>query len=84
MGGTELALELRVTEEDRELHEGRERGPEGDMWLKDGIVLDIERKRMDEAIEGEPAGAGEFIQVISLWGVEDYPSIERFEFAPAR
>jgi hypothetical protein len=82
-GGWRAGHEVYRTEEDRALHEGRERGPEGDMWLKDGIVLDIERKRMDEAVEGEAAGAGEFIQVISLWGLEDYPFIERFEFAPA-
>jgi hypothetical protein len=82
--GWRAGHEVYRTEEDRALHGGREQGPEGDMWLKDGIVLDIERKRMDEAVAGEAADAGEFIQVVSLWGLEDYPFIERFEFAPAR
>ena len=50
--------------------------------IKNGIVLNIERKRMDDAQPGEAEHAGEFIQVLSLWGVEDYPFIERFEFAP--
>jgi len=83
-GGWRAGHEVYRTEEDRTLHGGAERGPEGDMWLKNDIVLDIERKRMDEAVPGEAADAGEFIQVISLWGLADYPYIERFEFAPAR
>jgi hypothetical protein len=73
--------EVYRTEDDRALHGGAERGPEGDMWLKDGVVLDIERKRMDDAVDGEAEHAGEFIQVISLWSQADYPFIERFEFA---
>jgi hypothetical protein len=73
--------EVYRTEDDRALHGGAERGPEGDMWLKDGVVLDIERKRMDDAVAGEAEHAGEFIQVISLWSQADYPFIERFESA---
>jgi hypothetical protein len=69
-------------EEDQTLHGGRTRGPEGDLWLKDGIVLDIESKRMDDAVEGEPADAGEWIQVVNLSKREDYPWIERWVFAP--
>ena len=70
-------------EEDRQLHGGRERGPEGDLWLKDGTVLNIESKRMDDPVTGEdPASAGEWIQVLSLWTQADYPGIERFVFQP--
>lgn len=74
--------EVYRTEEDRALHGGAERGPEGDIWLKDAMVLNIERKRMDNAVPGEVADAGEFIQVVSLWAQADYPFIERYEFAP--
>ena len=69
-------------EQDQVLHGGRTRGPEGDLWLKDGIVLDIERKRMDDPVEGEAADAGEWIQVVDLSKREDYPWIERWVFAP--
>jgi hypothetical protein len=69
------------TPDDQALHGGALRGPEGDLWLKDGIVLDIGRKRMDEAVDGEDAGAGEWIQTVSLWAQADYPWIERYEFA---
>ena len=71
------------TEQDRALHGGAERGPEGDVWLKDEVVLNIERKRMDEPRPDEDAAsAGEFIQVIALWARADYPSLERYVFAP--
>jgi len=83
-GGWRAGHEVYRDEQDRQLHGGAERGPEGDMWLKDEIVLDIERKRMDDPQPGEAADAGEFIQVISLWARPDYPYIERYEFAPAR
>jgi hypothetical protein len=73
--------EVYRTEDDRQLHGGAERGPDGDMWLKDGVVLDISRKRMDDEQAGEPAGAGEWIQVVDLWAKPDYPWIERYEFA---
>ena len=69
-------------EEDRQLHGGLERGPDGWLWLKEGTVLHIEDKRMDDAVAGEDeASAGEWIQAISLWPQADYPGIERFEFA---
>jgi hypothetical protein len=82
--GWRAGHEVYRDEQDRTLHGGAERGPDGDTWLKDEIVLDIERKRMDDAQPDEAAGAGEFIQVISLWARADYPSIERYEFAPPR
>jgi hypothetical protein len=81
-GGWRAGHEVYRDEQDRTLHGGAGRGPDGDTWLKDEIVLDIERKRMDEAQPDEAAGAGEFIQVISLWARADYPFIERYEFAP--
>ena len=71
------------SEDDQALHGGATRGPEGDMWLKDGAILDIENKRMDDPAAGEDAAsAGEWIQVISLWTHDDYPWIERYAFAP--
>jgi hypothetical protein len=96
LAGMDAALRLRLaadgwlagheeyrTEADQSLHAGATRGPEGDMWLKEGTILDIESKRMDDPLAGEDAAtAGEWIQVISLWGHDDYPWIERFAFAP--
>ena len=43
-------------------------GPPGGM-----VIVDTVR---------EKRGAGEFIQVVSLWARADYSSIERYEFAP--
>ena len=74
--------EVYRTEEDRTLHGGALRGPEGRTWLKNGIVLDIENRRMDDAATGEDEKtAGKWIQFIDLWSRADYPSIDRFEFA---
>jgi hypothetical protein len=70
--------------EDRALHGGARRGPQGRRWLKDGMVLDIERNRMDEERPGEDARtAGEWIQYIELWPRKDYPGIDRLVFGPA-
>jgi hypothetical protein len=73
------------TEEDRTLHRGAARGPEGSIWLKNDIVLSIDNRRMDDAVAGENADtAGKWIQFIGLWQRADYPSIERYAFAPPR
>ena len=70
------------TEQDQALHGGATRGPEGDLWRRDDIVLDIERRRMDEPRAGEDAAsAGEWIQTVSLWTFAGYPWIERYAFA---
>jgi hypothetical protein len=70
-------------EEDVSLHGGAARGPKGRSWLKDGMVLDIESKRMDDEKLGEnPRTAGEWIQFIELWPSKDYPGIDRLVFAP--
>jgi len=70
-------------EEDRTLHGGLSRGPDGRMWLKNGIILDIGTRRMDDAAPGENAAtAGRWIQFVDLWPRDDYPSIERYAFAP--
>lgn len=70
-------------EEDRTLHGGATRGPEGTKWLKNGIVLNIGERRVDDAAPGEDAAtAGRWIQFVDLWQREDYPSIERYVFAP--
>jgi hypothetical protein len=67
------------------LHSGASRGPEGALWLKNDIVLSINMRRMDDAVPGEDANiAGKWIQFISLWSRSDYPSIERYVFAPAK
>ncbi|HEX3651374.1 MAG TPA: hypothetical protein VHU18_00965 [Rhizomicrobium sp.] len=71
------------TEEDRALHGGAARGKDGDIWLKNGVVLSLSSRRMDDAVPGEDARrAGKWIQFIDLWRREDYPYIERYVFAP--
>ena len=70
------------TEEDQTLHGGATHGPEGDLWLKDGTLLHLEIKRMDDTLPGEdPNTAGEWVQTVTLWGPKDYPWIERYAFA---
>jgi len=70
-------------EEDRQLHGGLTRGPEGRVWLKDGVVLTIESKAVDEPAAGEdPEQAVVWIQAISLWAASDYSGFDRFVFAP--
>ncbi len=72
-------------EEDRRLHGGATRGPEGDIWLKDGIVLNLRAKRMDEHEPTSDDAAGrEWIQYVELWSRNDYSGIERYRFAPYR
>jgi hypothetical protein len=76
--------ELYRTDEDRQLHGGATQGPEGAMWLKNGIVFDIGARRMDDPVDGEDeATAGEWIQTVDLWSRDDFPYIERYVFAPA-
>ena len=71
-------------EGDRVLPSGQTRGPEGRVWLKNGVVLDIGTRRMDDEVPGETKEtAGRWIQYIQLWSHDDYPSIERYVFAPA-
>ncbi len=73
------------SDEDRTLHDGFSRGPDGRTWLKSGIVLDIESRRMDDPAPGEDQkAAGKWIQFIDLWPRADYPGIERLVFAPYR
>jgi hypothetical protein len=70
-------------EEDRTLHGGATRGPDGTVWLKNSIVLDIGTRRMDDGAPGENATtAGSWIQFVDLWPRDDYSSIERYVFAP--
>lgn len=77
--------EVYRTEEDRQLHGGLTEGPEGHHWLKDGMVLDISRKRMDDANPGEDlATAGEWIQYIDLWPAKGYTGMDRLVFQPPR
>jgi hypothetical protein len=74
--------EVYKTEEDRQLHGGATQGPEGSIWLKGETVFDIERKRIDDPVQGEdPATAGEWIQFVELWARKTYPYFERYEFA---
>lgn len=71
------------TEEDRVLHGGATRGPEGTLWLKNDLVLDVGTRRMDDAVPGEDVkSAGKWIQYIQLWKRDDYSGIERYSFAP--
>jgi len=70
-------------EQDRSLHGGLSRGPEGRTWLKNDMVLDIENRRMDDAAPGEDAKtAGKWIQFIDLWPRKDYPYVDRLVFSP--
>jgi hypothetical protein len=72
-------------EQDRVLHGGATEGPEGRSWLKDGMVLDIEGKRMDEEKPGDdPKTAGEWIQFIEVWPEKESPGLDRMVFRPAR
>jgi hypothetical protein len=71
------------TEADRSLHGGAAWSSEGDVWMKNGLVLDISTRRMDDPAAGEnEKTAGKWIQFIDLWQRSDYPSIERYVFAP--
>jgi len=73
------------TEKDRQLHGGKSRGEEGSIWLKDGTVLHIESRRMDDSKPDEDvATAGEWIQYIELWERSNFSGIERFAFAPPK
>ncbi len=75
--------EVYRTEEDQTLHGGLTEGPEGHHWLKDGVVLDISRKRIDDERPGEDAAtAGEWIQYIDLWAAKNYSGIDRLVFTP--
>jgi hypothetical protein len=71
------------SDEDRTLHGGLSRGPDGRTWLKNAIVLDVESRRMDDPTPGEDQKtAGKWIQFIDLWPRADYPNIGRLVFAP--
>jgi hypothetical protein len=74
--------EVYRTAGDRVLHGGRAEGPAGHVWLKDGVLLRLGARRMDDPIPGEPAGAGEWIQYVELAGKDGYPGIERLAFGP--
>ena len=72
-------------EQDRQLHGGKTRGEEGKLWIKGDTTLDIEERRLDDPKPDEdPATAGEWIQYVDLFARKDYPSIDRYEFAPPR
>jgi hypothetical protein len=71
------------SEEDRTLHGGLSRGPDGTMWLKSGIIIDIGTRRIDDAAPGDNGEtAGRWIQFIDLRSRDDYPYIDRYAFAP--
>ncbi len=75
--------EVYKTEKDQTLHGGATEGPEGTLWLKNSVALDIERRRIDEEAAGEDkATAGEWIQFVEVWARDNYPGIERYVFAP--
>jgi len=76
--------EVYKTEEDRQLHGGSKRGPEGRTWFKDGTVLTIEDPQVDEVAPGQDAEtATVWIQSISLWSADDYSGFDRLVFAPS-
>jgi len=72
-------------EQDQQLHGGKTRGEEGRLWEKNDVVLDIERRRLDDPAPNEdPATAGDWIQYIDLRLHKEYPWIERYVFAPLK
>jgi len=74
--------EVYRSEDDQTLHGGAKEGPEGDTWLRNGVVLDIRSKRMDDPAPGEDAKTGgKWIQYVELWAERTSPGIERYEFA---
>jgi hypothetical protein len=73
--------EVYRTEESRTLHGGLSEGPEGRHWLKNGVVLSISSKRMDDEKPGEHTRtAGAWILYIDLWPAKTYPGFERYVF----
>ncbi len=71
------------TAENQQLHEGATTGPEGRYWLKNGIILHVDSRRMDDPAAGEdPASAGEWIQFVDLWQEADFPNRKFLAFPP--
>jgi hypothetical protein len=82
-GGWETGHEVYRDAEDQQLHGGATRGPEGKLWLKGDIVVNIEERRIDDPAPGEDsATAGAWIQYVDLSTRENYPNIDRYVFAP--
>jgi hypothetical protein len=74
-----------ATEEERQLHGGNGASDQGWIWLKNGTVLHVLNRRLDDAVPGEdPETAGEWIQYVDLWRQADYPGFEELVFAPAQ
>jgi hypothetical protein len=81
-GGWETGHEVYRDAEDQQLHGGATRGPEGKLWLKGDIVVNIEERRIDDPVPGEDsATAGAWIQYVDLSTRENYPNIDRYVFA---
>lgn len=71
------------SEEEQAAHGGATRGTAGDLWLKNGMVLHIERRRAGEPTPNENAATpGAWLQYIELWARDDYPNINAYVFAP--
>jgi hypothetical protein len=80
--GWETGHEVYRSEDDQVLHGGAKEGPDGDTWRKNGVVLDIRSRRMDDPAPGEDGRTGgKWIQYVELWAERTSPGIERFEFA---
>jgi hypothetical protein len=72
-------------EQDQALHGGATEGPEGRSWLKDGMVLEIEGKRMGEEKSGDdPKTSVEWIQFIEVWPGKELPDLDRLVFRTAQ
>jgi hypothetical protein len=81
--GWRAGHEVYKTAENLRLHGGATQGPSGWIWLKSGIILRIETRRMDDPAAGEDAAtSGEWIQFIELWSASGYAGIELLEFTP--
>jgi len=82
--GWQAGHEVYRTELGRRLHGGASEGPYGRIWMKGDTVMEIERRRMDDPKPGEAAAAGAWIQFVELDVREQWPWIDRYEFAPAK
>lgn len=73
--------EVYRTHEDSRLHGGTTQRSAGRVWLKDGVVLTIESKQIEDS---KNVGAADvtptWIQTISLWTAPDYPGVDRIVF----
>jgi hypothetical protein len=61
-----------------------DKGKESQVWLKDGIILHLDVRRLDAPVAGEnPATAGKWIRFVDLVAKAAYPGVKFLVFEPA-